>query len=66
MDAPEKNAPFYPHRQNKDGSYDTFCLKCFAIVAHARTEAELEEYKQEHVCVVSSTWIGGRLRLPEE
>jgi len=42
--------PFYPHRQNRDGSYDSICSRCFAIVAHAKTVTELNSYQKNHVC----------------
>ena len=41
---------FYPHRHNKDGSFDSICLSCFATIATANTEAELAEYDKSHVC----------------
>jgi len=40
----------YPHRQNKDGSYDSICLTCFLTVSHAKTEAELAKQDMAHVC----------------
>jgi hypothetical protein len=53
-------ARYFPHRQNKDGSYDTVCPKCFAIVANVKTEAELVDFKQEHVCnQPPNTWVFG-------
>jgi hypothetical protein len=57
--------PFFPHRLNKDGTYDSICLQCYATVANARTSAELEEYDVKHVCgEYSSAKPGllGRLR----
>ena len=43
----------YPHRRNKDGSYDSICLTCFLTVSHAYTEAELTEQEMAHVCHVA-------------
>jgi hypothetical protein len=43
----------YPHRRNKDGSYDSICLTCFLTVSHAKTEAELKEQDMAHVCGVT-------------
>jgi hypothetical protein len=40
----------FPHRRNRDGSFDSICLICFATVAHTRTEAELIELDAAHVC----------------
>ena len=42
--------PFFPHRLNKDGSYDSICLQCFATVATAATSAALDEHDIEHTC----------------
>jgi hypothetical protein len=39
-----------PHRQNKDGSYDSICPHCFLTIATARTEGELVSLEQRHVC----------------
>jgi hypothetical protein len=41
---------FYPHRRNKDGSYDSICLTCFATVASGGSEAELQDFDKKHVC----------------
>jgi hypothetical protein len=46
-------APFFPHRRNKDGSFNSICLKCFATVASHMTEEELKEQDKKHVCVKS-------------
>jgi len=46
-------APFFPHRRNKDGSFNSICLKCFATVASRMTEEELNEKDKNHVCVKS-------------
>jgi hypothetical protein len=45
-----QTAPFFPHRRNKDGSLDSICLKCFETVGSQRTEAELTELDEAHVC----------------
>ena len=46
-------AVFYPHRRNRDGSFDSICLNCFATLATARTEPELLVYEEMHVCAYS-------------
>jgi hypothetical protein len=33
----------FPHRCNRDGSYDSMCTLCFATVASSETEEELSE-----------------------
>ena len=43
----------YPHRHNKDGSYDSICLTCFLTISHAETEAELTQHDSAHVCNVT-------------
>jgi hypothetical protein len=40
----------YPHRRNRDGSYESICSKCYATVARAETDAELTEWDAAHVC----------------
>jgi hypothetical protein len=38
------------HRLNKNGSYDSIRTGCFATVASARNEAELDDHKRDQVC----------------
>jgi hypothetical protein len=45
---------FFPHRLNRDGSYDSLCLKCFMTIANKKTSAELDEHDRNHVCDESS------------
>ena len=40
----------YPHRRNRDGSFDSICLICLATVAAGRSEPELVELEKVHVC----------------
>lgn len=48
------NVPgIYPHRQNRDGSYDSICLTCFMTASHVTIEAELNEQDRAHVCWTS-------------
>jgi len=48
------NVPrIYPHRLNRDGSYDSICLTCLMTASHAATEAELSEQDTAHVCWTS-------------
>jgi hypothetical protein len=46
----DKLIAFYPHRRNKDGSYDSICLTCFVTVAWGKSEAELMQFDKMHVC----------------
>jgi hypothetical protein len=50
----DKLIAFYPHRRNKDGSYDSICLTCFVTVAFGKSEAELMGYDRQHVCEFST------------
>ena len=45
--------PFFPHRRNEDGSFDSICLKCLLTIANARIEAHLAKYEKYHVCIPS-------------
>ena len=47
--------PFFPHRLNRDGSYDSICLQCLATVANAKTSEELDAYDMQHRCQTSSS-----------
>jgi hypothetical protein len=46
----ELREQFFPHRRNRNGSYDSICLTCFATVGSARTQEELVEIDRAHVC----------------
>jgi hypothetical protein len=48
MDTPQ--GPFFPHRLNPDGSYDSICNRCFATVANAPSLDELHARDKEHIC----------------
>jgi hypothetical protein len=41
---------FFPHRHNRDGSFDSICTKCFVTIASAQTDAELAVYDKKHIC----------------
>src|SRR3982074_2536226 len=43
-------ATLFPHRRNKDGSFNSICLQCFATIASHMTEEELQELDKHHVC----------------
>jgi hypothetical protein len=42
--------PPFPHRQNRDGSWDSICMKCYLTVANKPTEAELAVIESCHAC----------------
>ena len=40
----------FPHRLNRDGSFDSICLKCFLTVANTVLETELKARENIHTC----------------
>ncbi len=40
----------FAHRANRDGTFDSVCLKCFKTVAFDSREATLSDKECEHVC----------------
>jgi hypothetical protein len=40
----------FVHRSNRNGTTDSICRECFATVATAIWEAELERKESAHVC----------------
>lgn len=40
----------FPHRLNSDGTIDSICDCCFATVATATVEADLESLEVAHLC----------------
>jgi hypothetical protein len=48
-----QTVPFFPHRRNQDGSFDSICLTCFVTVASHKTEDALKELDKNHVCANS-------------
>lgn len=40
----------YPHRVNLDGTWDSICTRCFQTIAHCKTERELAQFEEKHVC----------------
>ena len=48
-----RSAAYYPHKRNKDGSFNSICLLCFRTVASQMTEDELAQEEKKHVCVTS-------------
>jgi hypothetical protein len=48
-----KTSQIYPHRKNKDGSYDSICPTCFLTVCSATSETDLQEREEAHLCAPS-------------
>jgi hypothetical protein len=40
----------FPHRINRDGSYDSICPVCHLTVANTTDEDELLRYERKHIC----------------
>jgi hypothetical protein len=62
---PVLRKPFFPHRRNRDGSYDSICLNCLATVGTG-TQEELVKRDEEHVCDPSPPTEPGAVRPPTE
>jgi hypothetical protein len=45
-----RETPSFPHRRNKDGSYDSICPTCYITVARSRQEADLADRESAHIC----------------
>ena len=45
----------YPHRQNKDGSTDSICPKCFVTIVTEGDAASSDGQEERHVCL-DSVW----------
>jgi len=50
---------------NRDGTFDSFCLKCFKTVAFDSRGAKLSDQEYEHVCedMVLDRFSRGELKL---
>jgi hypothetical protein len=44
----------FPHRLNKDGSFDSICGKCYRTVTTQTAELDLAVYETEHVCTAAN------------
>jgi hypothetical protein len=40
----------FPHRKNRDGTYDSICPGCLVTVATCKSEADLLTHERKHVC----------------
>lgn len=56
----------FPHRQNRDGTYDSICRLCFATVGNGKTEEELEEVEKKHVCERIIPYPNGSEKIKRE
>ena len=42
-----RSAPFFPHRRNPDGTFNSICLSCLETIAAHKTEEELKELDKD-------------------
>jgi hypothetical protein len=42
--------PFYPHRKNPNGSYDSICLRCLMTIGTSEDENVLVRLEDAHIC----------------
>jgi hypothetical protein len=42
--------PFYPHRKNPNGSYDSICLQCLMTIGTSEDEKLLVRLEDAHIC----------------
>jgi hypothetical protein len=42
----------FPHRLNRDGSFDSICKRCFQTIASGYSEAALAAAEKQHTCDV--------------
>ena len=40
----------FPHRQNRDRSFDSICPTCFATIANEKSESDLATSDRDHIC----------------
>jgi hypothetical protein len=42
----------FPHRQNRNGTYDSICPKCYRTVGTRNVESDLAAEERVHICCV--------------
>lgn len=57
--------PKFVHRSNRNGTTDSICRECFATVATAIWEADLERSENDHACDAWTVERFKRLVKPE-
>jgi hypothetical protein len=40
----------FPHRHNKDGTFDSICPRCYKTVANGQSEVNLAIAEMQHTC----------------
>jgi|HubBroStandDraft_4_1064222.scaffolds.fasta_scaffold844879_2 hypothetical protein len=56
-------ASTFPHRKNRDGSYDAICTECFQTVASVSEESDLAAFEDAHVCDPENQFAARQSRL---
>lgn len=64
MDSPQ--ARTYIHRCRANGTYQSICWECFAVIATAPNEADLAKAECEHTCDRSTAYILRKLHADAE
>lgn len=42
--------PDFPHKRNRDNTFDSICLKCFQTIARSSNEGDLKVVEDAHAC----------------
>ena len=58
--------PAFSHRENRDGTIDSICPKCFATIATSSLESELEQKEHEHHCDTPAAILFNQLQTEIE
>jgi hypothetical protein len=58
--------PAFARRKNKDGTFDSICMKCFATIASSLKEPEVEHWEQRHRCDPVALERFNRAKQPSE
>jgi hypothetical protein len=40
----------FPHRRNRDGTFDAICPRCYRTIATVNNEDALTETEHDHIC----------------
>jgi len=54
----------FPHRVNRDGTFDSICRVCFRTIAHEIRERDLAGFESAHVCAPLDMALRTSLAVP--
>jgi len=57
--------PHFPHRNNRDGTYDSICSVCYVTVASVENEPELAVHESAHRCEPVNLYRAGQALVQE-